>query len=100
MVASPAIRPIEPSPNTFDAVLASARDLPFAEQARLIMALLPAVLPAVPLPRQGGGDPIPGSTAESLDALIAHWEAGPEDDDPLWDEIWRNLGIDVSGASR
>ncbi|MFN8542223.1 MAG: hypothetical protein U0232_32695, partial [Thermomicrobiales bacterium] len=69
-------------------------------QARLIMALLPAALPSVEAARQGGGAPISSGTAENLEALIAHWEAGPEDDDPLWDEIWRNLGIDVSGASR
>ncbi len=100
MVASPAIRPAEPPPDTFDVVLASARSLPFAEQARLIMALLPLVLPAVEAARQSDSEPIPGGTAASLNALIARWEAAPEDDDPPWDEIWHNLGIDTREEAR
>jgi hypothetical protein len=99
MVASPAIRSAEP-PDAFDTVLASARSLPFAEQARLIMALLPSVLPAVEAARQGDVTPTPSGTTESLQALIARWEAAPEDSDPLWDEIWSNLGIEVPEETR
>jgi len=64
------------------------------------MALLPLVLPAVEAARQGEGEPIPSGTAASLDALIARWEAAPEDDDPIWDEIWHNLGIATPEEAR
>jgi hypothetical protein len=100
MVALPTIVSSGQPADTFDAILAAARNLPFAEQARLIMALLPAVLPAVEAARQGESTPIPGGTVESLGELIARWEAAPDDDDPVWDEIWHNLGIEAHEEAR
>lgn len=100
MVAQPAILSSEPPRDAFEAVLVSARQLPFAEQARLVMALLPTILPAIEAARQGVTVPEVAGTAESLRALIASWEVAPADDDPAWDEIWRNVGIESGGTGR
>ena len=81
----------EQASGRFDAVLAAAQELPFAEQARLIAALLPVVLPAIEAAHRGNGIPATAGTPESLRALIACWEADPTDDDPVWDEILQSL---------
>lgn len=100
MAASPRGTVADRSLSDFDRALAAAERLPFADQARLITALLPMVLLAIEAAHQGTPGPTAGGTPDSRRALLAAWGTGPQDDDPKWDGILHALGVELAPEGR